>query len=407
MQSLFVHQNFPAQFRHVLRRLTARDGDRVVFITQPEKPAMTGVTKVEYAPHRKVTKGVHNYLGSTEAAVINGQGAARAALALKGKGFVPDVMVGHPGWGETLFLKDVFPDVPLISYCEFYYRGRGSDVGFDPEFGDSFDTVCRARIRAAHHLAAIEAADLGVAPTRWQKAQFPEVYQPRIEVIHEGVDTTAVRPAPDVSVTLSGGRRLTRDDEVVTYVARNLEPYRGFHVFMRALPRLLEMRPEAQVLIVGGDEVSYGRAAPDGKTWRQHLLAETGLAATPAMNRVHFLGKLPYAQYLAVLQLSRVHVYLTYPFVLSWSAVEAMSAGCVVLGSGTAPVREVIEDGRNGLLVDFFDPEGLARRAAEVLARPGDFAALGAAARQTAVEGFDVEDGCRRWIGHMDRLARR
>lgn len=175
--------------------------------------------------------------------------------------------------------------------------------------------------------------------------------------------------------------------------------------FMRALPRLLEMRPEVQVLIVGGDEVSYGRPAPDSKTWRQHLLAETGLAA--AMHRVHFLGKLPYSQYVAVLQLSRVHVYLTYPFVLSWSVVEAMSAGCVVLASDTAPVREVIEDGRNGLLVDFFDTEGLAQRAAEVLARPGDFAALGAAARQTAVEGFDVEDGCRRWIGHMERLARR
>lgn len=403
MRSLFVHQNFPAQFRHVLRSLAARPDAQTVFITQTGKPSMPGVTKVEYTPHRKVAKGIHPYLGSTEAAVINGQGVARAALALRGKGFAPDVMVGHPGWGETLFLKDVFPNAPLISYCEFYYRGRGSDVGFDPEFSDSFDAVCRARIRAAPHLAALEAADLGVAPTQWQKAQFPSAYLDRIDVIHEGVDTDLVRPAPDVSITLSNGTRLTRADEVVTYVARNLEPYRGFHSFMRALPHLLEARPEAHVLIVGGDEVSYGRAAPDGKTWRQHMLAELG--GLP--DRVHFLGKLPYAQYVAVLQLSRVHVYLTYPFVLSWSAIEAMSAGCVVLGSDTAPVREVIEDGRNGLLVDFFDPRAIAARAAEVLANPEAFADMGAAARQTAVDGFRVAEGCRRWVAHMERLARR
>jgi glycosyltransferase involved in cell wall biosynthesis len=403
MRSLFVHQNFPAQFRHVLRELSARGGEEIVFITQPEKPTLPGVTKVEYAPHRKVTQGIHTYLGSTEAAVINGQGVARAALALKSQGFVPDVIIGHPGWGETLYLKDVFPDTPLISYCEFFYRGRRSDVGFDPEFADSFDAVCRARVRATAHLTALEAADLGVAPTEWQKAQFPAPFLDRIEVIHEGVDTERVRPAPDVSITLSNGRTLTRADEVVTYVARNLEPYRGFHSFLRALPRLLEARPGAQVLIVGGDEVSYGRAAPEGRTWRQHLLADTGLTS----DRVHFLGKIPYAQYVAVLQLSRVHVYLTYPFVLSWSMVEAMSAGCVVLGSDTAPVREVIEDGRNGLLVDFFDTAAIADRAAEVLARPEAFAALGAAARQTALDGFRVEEGCRRWIAAMERLARR
>jgi glycosyltransferase involved in cell wall biosynthesis len=402
MRSLFVHQNFPAQFRHVLRRLAAREGAQTVFITQPDKPSIRGIAKVEYKPHRGVTTGMHNYLGSTESAVINAQGVARAALALKRKGFLPDVMVGHPGWGETLFLKDVFPDVPLISYCEFYYRGRGSDVGFDPEFGDSFDSICRARIRAAPHLAAIEAADRGVSPTRWQKAQFPDAYRDRIEVIHEGVDTAVVRPAPDVSLTLSNGRRLTRADEVVTYVARNLEPYRGFHIFMRALPHLLRARPEAQVLVVGGDEVSYGRSAPDGKTWRQHLIDETGLAT----DRVHFLGKLPYAQYLAVLQVSRVHVYLTYPFVLSWSAIEAMSAGCVLVASDTPPVREVVEDGRNGRLFDFFDPEGLARQASEVLARPAAFAPLSEEARRTAVEGFSVDEGCARWLALMERMAR-
>ena len=401
MKVLFVHQNCPGQFRHLLAALRREGGNQTVFLTRPGRPDLQGVLKAEYSPHRPVTEGIHSYLAGTEAAVIAGQGAARAALGLKERGMVPDVIYGHPGWGETLFLKDVFPDVPLISYAEFYYRGQGSDVGFDPEFGTAFDTVCKARARAAHHLLAIEAADLAVSPTEWQRAQFPDVFRDRIEVIPDGIDTAEVRPDPAAEITLPSGETIRAGAEIVTYVARNLEPYRGFHIFMRALPALLDRRPAARVLILGGDDAGYGRPPEGGGTWRERLLEETGLAS----DRVHFLGRVPRAGYLKVLQVSAAHVYLTYPFVLSWSMLEAMAAGCVVIGSDTAPVREVIRDGSNGLLTDFFDAPALAARIAGVLDEPAEHAPLRAAARQTILDRYRVEQACARQIALIRDLA--
>ena len=401
MKALFVHQNCPGQFRHVLAALTREGGHEIVFLTRPDRPDIPGVAKVEYSPHRAVTEGIHPYLAGTEAAVIAGQGAARAAQGLKEQGFIPDVIYGHPGWGETLFLKDVFPKTPLISYSEFYYRGRGSDVGFDPEFGTEFDTICRARARAAHHLLAIEAADCGVSPTDWQRAQFPAAFRDRIEVIHDGIDTNQAKPDPAVKLALPTGEVLGAGDEVVTYVSRNLEPYRGFHIFMRALPEILDRRPNARVLIIGGDGVSYGRPPEEGGTWRERLIAETG----PVAARVHFLGRLPRGEYLKALQVSAAHVYLTYPFVLSWSALEAMAAGCVVIGSDTEPVREVVDDGVNGHLVDFFDVSGLAARVSDALAAPSEQVTLRQAARRTALDRYGLEDACARQIALMKKWA--
>lgn len=401
MKALFVHQNCPGQFRHLLAALRREGGHDVVFLTRAGRPDIPGVARAEYAPHRAVTEGIHPYLIGTEAAVIAGQGAARAALGLKQRVFVPDLIYGHPGWGETLFLKDVFPEVPLISYAEFYYRGRGSDVGFDPEFGAAFDTVCKARARAAHHLLAIEAVDCGVSPTEWQRAQFPEPFRDRIEVIHDGIDTGEARPDPAAELTLPGGRTLRAGDEIVTYVARNLEPYRGFHVFMRALPEVLHRRPDAHVVIVGGDGVSYGRPPQEGGAWREKLLAETRLAS----ERVHFLGQLPRAEYLRVLQISAAHVYLTYPFVLSWSALEAMAAECAVIGSDTAPVRAIIKGGVNGHLVDFFDPTALAAKITEVLADRQAQMTLRQAARKTVLDRYGVEDAVARQIALMKAMA--
>lgn len=255
MRLLFLHQNCPGQFRHVAPHLAA-GGDEVVFITQPGKPDLPGVRKVEYSPHRGPAEGVHGYLRDFERAVLNGQGALRAALALQASGFSPDVIVGHPGWGETLYLKEVFREAKLLAYCEFYYRTRGADVGFDPEFPDDIDGRCRALTRDAQHLLALDGADHGYSPTDWQRRQYPAPYLDRIEVIHDGIDTARVRPDPSATVTLPNGVRLRPGDEVVTYVARNLEPYRGFHTFMRALPDLLAARPRATVLVVGGDDVS-------------------------------------------------------------------------------------------------------------------------------------------------------
>lgn len=387
MKALFVHQNCPGQFKHLAPALAA-EGNEVVFIGQKNKPTPKGVKRLEYEPHRKVTPKIHPYLVGTEAAVLNGQAVARLGFKLKAQGFTPDVMIGNPGWGETLFLKDVWPDVPLISLCEFYYNGTGSDVGFDPEFDTGPDAILRARARSAQHLLAIEAADFAYSPTEWQRAQFPAAYRDTISVIHDGIDTDLIRPDADARFALADGTQLSRDDEVLTFVSRNLEPYRGFHSFMRALPSILEQRPEARVVIVGGDEVSYGGRPKAGGSWRAAMLEEVG----PLPDRVTFTGRIPYRDYLSLMQISSAHVYLTYPFVLSWSMLEAMAAGAFVIGSDTPPVAEVIKEGRNGWLVDFFDIAALSTRISEGLAQRGRLEHLRRAARETVVERYRLSD---------------
>lgn len=394
MKVLFVHQNFPGQYLHLARHLAVDPKNEVVFITQrKDNASLPGVKKIVYKPARAVTPGIHHYLRDTEAAVLNAQNVARVALDLKQGGFVPDVMLAHNGWGEAWYLKDVFPDTPLIGYLEFFYRLHGADVGFEPGPPLIFDTGPRLRTKSLGNLLALDAVDLGQTPTQWQKSLYPKLYQPKIQVVHEGVDTRVVAPNAEVRFKLPGsGRVLTRQDEVLTYVARNLEPYRGFPSFMRALPEILRQRPQAQVLIVGGDETSYGSPPGNGKTFRELMLAELGDALD--RQRVHFLGKVPYPFFLQVLQVSQAHVYLTYPFVLSWSMLEAMAAGCVVVGSRTAPVQEVLRDGENGLLVDIFNPQDIAQRAVQVLADPGAYDAMRQAARQTIVDRYDLQTIC-------------
>ncbi|MBP2232945.1 glycosyltransferase involved in cell wall biosynthesis [Azospirillum agricola] len=389
MRILFVHQNTPGQYKHLVRRFAADPAHQVAFIGKVQR-GMPGVRSVVYRPAREPGSATHPYINLFEGQILHGQGAVRAGLALQKEGFTPDVICAHPGWGEALFLKDVFPDAKLMLYCEFFYRADGSDVGFDPEKPVTLDTRCRIRAKNAALLAGLEAADWGVSPTEWQRRQHPAVFRPRISVVHDGVDTALCRPDAAATVTLPGGRVLSRADEVVTYVARNLEPYRGFPTFMRAAADLLRRRPNTHILVVGGDEVSYGTKPAEGGTWREQLTAET----RPDPERIHFLGKIPYDAFLSVLRISRAHVYLTYPFVLSWSMLEAMACGAVIVGSDTPPVAEVIEDGRNGLLVDFFDAKVVADRMEEALDDPGRMAGISAAARRTVVERFDLETVC-------------
>ncbi|WP_448207961.1 glycosyltransferase family 4 protein [Azospirillum sp. sgz302134] len=403
MKIVFIHQNMPGQYKHLAARLAADPANAVVFITKRTDREIPNVRRLNYQPSRQARENAHPYLVSTENAVLHGQGVARLLMGLRGEGFVPDIIVGHPGWGETLFVKDVFPNTPYLNYCEFFYRAQGLDVGFDPSMPVNVDTVLRLRMRSTPLLLALEACDRGIAPTLWQRDTHPEPFWPRIEVIHDGVDTTVLQGNPDARFRLPDGTMLSRDDEVVTYAVRNLEPYRGFPSFMRALPRILEARPNAKVLIVGGDDVSYGSRPADGKSWRETMLAE--VPVDPA--RVFFMGHLPYELYLAALRVSRAHVYLTYPFVLSWSMVEAMALGCVVIGSDTAPVREVIRDGENGLLVDFFSPQAIADRVVEVLKDPGAFAPLGRAARETVVERYDLSRCLTRQIDLIRSMAAR
>ncbi|WP_448208331.1 glycosyltransferase family 4 protein [Azospirillum sp. sgz302134] len=388
MNYLFVHQNFPGQYQHIVQHLAAQPGNRVVFISHENALQFPGVERVVYQPFRTAQRTTHHYIQELEQAVIYGQSVYEACRTLKAQGFRPDIMIGHNGWGETLYMKDVWPDVPLLAYFEFFYHLAGADIGFDPTLPVTPNDGPRVRTKNVINTLGFDAADWGQTPTGWQWSLYPDYMRSRISVIHEGVDTTIVRPEPDAWLRLPSGLTLTRQDEVVTYVARNLEPYRGFHVFMRALPAILKRRPKAQVLIVGGDEVSYGQVSPDGRSFREVMLDEVGQDID--RERVHFLGKVPYPTFLTILRISSAHIYLTYPFVLSWSFLEAMATGCLVIGSSTIPVEEVLRDRQNGLLVDFFDGEALVDRIDEVFQHPDRMQTLRDRARRTVVENYDL-----------------
>jgi glycosyltransferase involved in cell wall biosynthesis len=405
MVFLFIHQNFPGQYRHLVRHLASKRGNKIYFITQPNENEMRGVHKVTYPADSRTSLTCHAYTVEFDRAMYAGAGVAQACRRLRDEGVRPDIVIGHSGWGETLFVKDVFPDVPLLANFEFFYHANGVDVDFDPEFASIFNDPSHLMVRNATNYLSFERADWGHSATRWQHGLYPERMQRRISVMHEGVDTDLARPDPKASFKPPKARRaLTRKDEVLTYVARNLEPYRGFHIFMRALPGLLERRPKLQVLIVGGDDVSYGAPPAPGSTFRQMMLDEVGKRID--LERVHFLGLLDYESYLKVLQVSSAHVYLTYPFVLSWSFMEAMASGCAIIGSATPPVLEVLEDGVNGLAVDFFSPPDLARRVEEVLDHRDGMRALRQRARETAVERYDLKRRqLPRWVKLIEDLV--
>ncbi len=229
--------------------------------------------------------------------------------------------------------------------------------------------------------------DSGLTPTGWQLQQFPEMFRDRLHQLHDGVPTDFFKPQSGAKLVLPG-LDLSEVDEIVTYVARGMEPTRGFPEFMRAVQEIQKRRPKAHFVVVGDDRVAYGPKLPEGESYKAKMLAELDLD----LDRLHFTGLLTYGDYLKVLRASSVHVYLTVPFVLSWSLLEALSTGCVVVGSNTQPVREVIENGVNGLLVDFFDIEAIADRVDEVLDRPDRMADLRKRARQMIMDRYALAD---------------
>ena len=396
---LFIHQNFPGQFQHLIRHCASDPSIEAMgigekcWVKQGLGKLPKGFRVLGYEMPTGLQRPDHPYLDTTHLAVHRASRVATVLTGLVKSGFVPDVVVAHPGWGETLYVKDVVPGARLISYCEYFYSAQGQDVGFDPEFPPAPDDAMRLRTRNAVSLMALDAMDQGIAPTHWQWRCFPEVYRPRIQVIHDGIDTDLLRPDDQATFTLPDGATLDRSREVITFVNRNLEPLRGFHVFMRALPAFLGARPEAQVVIVGGDEVSYG-PRPISGTFREALLEELGEALAPFLRRIHFVGKVPYSAFRRLLQVSTAHVYLSYPFVLSWSLLEAMASQCLVIGSATAPVREVIEHEAQGLLVDFLDVQGLARTMSQACAQRDVLRPLTQAARNLVIERFDLRRHC-------------
>ncbi len=400
MKFLFIHQNTPAQFRHMATRLAADPANEVVFVGRYKRADLPGVRFVLYDYDKFQGPAVPSPFAFVGDAYRHGVAAAETCRMLKEKeGFAPDLVCVHPGWGEALFLRDVFPTAPILQYCEFFYRARGSDYDFgkDPSKLTAIGDY-HLRLKNMTLMSGFETMDWGLCPTNWQWAQHPEFVREKTSVLHEGINTAVCKPDPTARFRAPNGHWFSAEDEIVTYVARNLEPYRGVHIALPAIQEILARRPNAKAIIVGEDGVSYGSHPPDGATWKENVLRTLSLDP----QRVIFADRLPYEEYLKVLQISSAHIYLTYPFVLSWSMTEAMSTGCAIIGSRTTPVLEVLEDRKNGLLVDFFNHREVADAVCAVLEDKALAQSVRAAARDYAVRNLDLETVC--LPRHLDLL---
>lgn len=402
MRILFVHNNFPGQYARIVHYLKGRKHVDMLSGSLASNQQQPLIKRVEYTPHREARKDVHPALRYTETAVIRGQAVYTAFLPVKKKGWKPDIILAHSGFGDGIFLKDLWPDAKYMPYLEWYYHTYGSDSSFlDHGAPKKPDTELQIRMKNTAILHDLAAMDWGQCPTEFQKSQFPALFRDRISTLHDGVDTAFF--SPDEAATFSIGEQVFRKgDPVVTYIARGMEPYRGFPEFMEAVAILQKSRPEAQVIIIGEDRVAYGSKRQDGKTYKEFALETLDLDKS----RIHFLGRQPLRTLRDVLRISAAHVYLTVPFVLSWSMMEAMSAGALIVGSDTAPVREIITDGENGLLVPFFEPETLAARLADVLSDQARYAPLRARARALMLERYDMNDLTKQYFNLIERVAK-
>jgi len=403
LRLLFVHQNFPGQFLHILRHLAASGHHELIFITQENANFIRGVRKATYRGPGDRNPAIHRDAQEFDHAVARAQGVAQVAVSLKNLGFQPDVIIGHHGWGEMLNLGDVWPDAPMLGYYEFYYNIKGFDVNFDPEFPTLPDALPRVRAKNVVNMLALDNPGYGITPTRFQRSTYPAWARGRIDLLSEGVDLDVCSPDPSAASHpfCLGDLVVAPGEKLVTYVARDLEPYRGFHIFMRALPSLLLARPDVKIALVGSDGVSYGARLQDC-TWREHMLHEIGPSLDP--DRVHFCGRVDYADYIRLLQRSDAHVYLTYPFVASWSLREALATGCAVVASDTPPVQEFVTHGETGLLTPFLDHTALSLRIQEVLEDTETAARLRAGARAFAEQRLRMQDHLASYTRLIDGL---
>ena len=404
MKILFLHQNYPGQFKYLAPELVKLGNDvRALTMSELSKVNMDGVNVIKYKIIKNPAKEQNQYLTELETKLIRAESCLTACQKLKSDGFNPDIIIAHPGWGEAIFIKECWATAKLGIYCEYYYNYRGGDVGFDLEFqNETYNAETKLRFKNINNWLNIEIADSAISPTDWQAKSFPAYFKSKINVIHDGIDTKICSENKDAFLILNKkGQefRLKKGDEIVTFINRNLEPYRGFHIFMRALPEILKATPSAKILIIGGAGLSYGFAPDKNKygfdNWKDLIVHEIFDNLSPEQwDQIFFLGNVNYSNYLNVLQISMVHVYLTYPFVLSWSLLEAMSVGCAIVASDTAPVKEVIEDEKTGMLVNFFDYKLLAKKVADLISSPNKRAELGKLAREHIVNNYDLRTVC-------------
>lgn len=405
MNILFIHQNFPGQFLHLAPSLVSL-GHNVSTITLNTNlnRSWNGVTVHKYKLLNNNRQQTSSLVTDFESKVIRAESCARAALTLKESGYNPDLIVAHPGWGEALFLQEIWPATILKLYAEYFYNVNNADSNFDPEFKkkDEID-LAKVKLKNANLYLSFDKCHSAICPTKWQASTFPDTIKNKISVIHDGIATDKLLPNRDVNLKLSNGKTLGKSDLIITFVSRSLEPYRGFHSFMRSLPTLFDQLPDLQVLIIGKEGTSYGAKPSGPKSWKQLYVEEVFPNLTKQQQeQVHFCGQIPYETYVSVLRISTVHVYLTYPFVLSWSLLESMSLGCAIVAADTAPVREVIKHEVTGLLFDFFSPVALADACIKLLCDKDLMASVRINARSAAVKNFDLRTVClpkqQKWV---------
>ncbi len=347
---------------------------------------MDGIEKIAYTTTSGARETTHYCSRTFENAVWHAHGVYEACKARRD--LRPDLIVGHSGFGSTVYLPELYPDVPIINYFEFYYHAHQSDMDFRPEFPPSELDFLRARSRNAMLLLDLETCRRGYSPTHFQQQLFPEVYRPKIDVIFDGIETDIFRRQPGVARRI-GDRVIPPSTRIVTYVSRGFEAMRGFDIFMRVARRIYQQYPDVVFAVVGSDRICYGGDEKhiEHKTFREHVMAQ----ADYDREKFIFTGLVPVSTLVDLWSISDLHLYFTVPFVLSWSMVDALACGCTVLASDTAPVREMIDDGRNGLLCGFSDVEGFAAKASQVLRDPGEFRPLGEAAVLRIREEYAID----------------
>lgn len=391
MQILFIHQGFPGQYLHIIRYLALDRSNILVGLGLVPRPSNLpqNFLYYQYFLSRGTSKSTDFLAQEFEAKTIRAFACASKLDELKKDGFIPNIICAHPGWGESLLIRAIYPDVPLLSYQEYFYRLSGFDYGFDPEHLPDSALLSRSKLllKNTHLLSVLEDSTHNVTPTYFQKSSFPAKFHTNISVLHDGVIVPDLN-APPRDLFL-GTKLLTKDSKIITFINRTLEPYRGCHTFIRSIPLIFENHPDAFILIIGSREgTSYG-SPPEGSDSWGDIYFKTIEGMYPS-DRVFFTGSIPYDVLSNIFRLSSCHIYLTYPFVLSWSLLDAMAHCVPIIASATAPVMELIQHENNGLLVDFFDPKQLADRVSEVLNDPFSFCDMSTNARELIVDRFSI-----------------